>query len=74
MKRLRADDLATCPIGESINADKIVPGSEESAGMPFKGHDAKENGIFARLLATKTFATREAILSEPLDGARRARS
>jgi phosphomannomutase len=57
------------PIGELTNEDKIVPGSEESAGMSFKGHDAKKNGIFACLLATETFATREASLSEPF-GAR----
>ena len=58
------------PIGELINEDKNVPGSEESAGMSFKGHDAKKNGIFACLLATEAFATREASLSEPFDGAR----
>jgi len=38
--------------------------------MAFKGHDAEKNGIFAGLLATKAFATREASLSEPFDGAR----
>jgi phosphoglucomutase len=47
-----------------INEDKIVLGGEESAGMSFKGHDAKKNGIFACLLATEAVAAREASLSE----------
>jgi phosphomannomutase len=60
---------ATRPTGESINEDKIVPGGEKSAGMSFKGHDAKKNGIFACLLATEAVAASEASLSEPFGGA-----
>jgi phosphomannomutase len=70
---------ATHPTGESINEDEIVPGGEESAGMSFKGHDAKKNGIFACLLAAQAVAASEASLSEPFGGApavvlKRARS
>ena len=60
---------ATRPTGESLNEDEIVPGGEESAGMSFKGHDAKKNGIFACLLAAQAVAESEASLSEPFGGA-----
>jgi phosphoglucomutase len=52
-------------IGELINADKIILGGEESAGLSIKGHYPEKDGILACLLAAEV-AARGASLTEQL--------
>ncbi len=54
-------------IGELINADKIILGGEESAGLSIKGHYPEKDGILACLLAAEAVASRGATLTEQLD-------
>src|SRR6266850_373958 len=54
-------------IGELINADKIILGGEESAGLSIKGHYPEKDGILACLLAAEAVAARGATLTEQLD-------
>ncbi|RRA49087.1 phosphoglucomutase/phosphomannomutase family protein [Acidipila sp. EB88] len=45
-------------IGELINADKIVIGGEESAGLTIRGHVPEKDGVLAGLLVTEMVARR----------------
>lgn len=54
-------------IGELINADKIILGGEESAGLSIKGHYPEKDGILACLLAAEAVAARGASLTEQLE-------
>lgn len=45
-------------IGELINADRIVLGGEESAGLSIKGHIPEKDGILACLLVAEAVASR----------------
>jgi phosphomannomutase len=45
-------------IGELINEDKNIPGSEESAGLSIKGNYPEKDGILACLLAAEAVAAR----------------
>jgi phosphoglucomutase len=51
-------------IGELINADKIILGGEESAGLTVKGHFPEKDGILACLLVAEMVAARGASLGE----------
>lgn len=53
-------------IGELINADRLIIGGEESAGMTVKGHFPEKDGILACLLVTEMVAARGASLGEML--------
>ncbi|MEJ7576321.1 MAG: phosphoglucomutase/phosphomannomutase family protein [Pyrinomonadaceae bacterium] len=54
-------------IGELINADKIILGGEESAGLSMRGHYPEKDGILACLLAAESVAARGASLGEQLE-------
>ncbi|HYJ88217.1 MAG TPA: hypothetical protein VEW46_19285 [Pyrinomonadaceae bacterium] len=54
-------------IGEKTNEDKIVIGGKEPTRFSNKGHYPAEDGILARLLATKTVASGGARLGEKLN-------
>ena len=54
-------------IGELINADKIILGGEESAGLSVHGHYPEKDGILACLLAAESVAARGASLGEQLE-------
>jgi phosphoglucomutase len=53
-------------IGELVNADRIILGGEESAGLTIKGHFPEKDGILACLLVTEMVAARGASLGEML--------
>ena len=53
-------------IGELVNADKIILGGEESAGLTIKGHYPEKDGILACLLVAEMVAARGASLGEML--------
>lgn len=53
-------------IGELINADKIVIGGEESAGLTIRGHVPEKDGVLAGLLVTEMVARRGKDLSTQL--------
>lgn len=54
-------------IGELINADEIILGGEESAGLSIRGHYPEKDGILACLLAAEAVAARGASLTEQLN-------
>lgn len=54
-------------IGELINADKIILGGEESAGLTIKGHFPEKDGILACLLVVEMVAARGASLGEMIE-------
>ncbi len=53
-------------IGELVNADKIILGGEESAGLTIKGHYPEKDGILACLLVAEMVAARGTSLGEML--------
>jgi len=54
-------------IGELINADKIVIGGEESAGLTIRHHVPEKDGVIAGLLCCEMVARRGRSLREQLD-------
>ncbi len=54
-------------IGELINADKIVIGGEESAGLTIRHHVPEKDGVLAGLLCCEMVARRGRTLREQLD-------
>ena len=54
-------------IGEMINADRLILGGEESAGLTIRGHLPEKDGILACLLVTEMVAARRASLGEMLE-------
>jgi phosphoglucomutase len=54
-------------IGELINADRIVLGGEESAGLSIKGHVPEKDGLLACLLVAEAVARRGATVQQMLD-------
>ena len=54
-------------IGELINADKIVIGGEESAGLTIRHHTPEKDGVLAGLLCCEMVARRGRTLREQLD-------
>ena len=55
-------------IGELINADKIVIGGEESAGLTIHGHVPEKDGVLAGLLVAEMVARRGESLGLQLKG------
>jgi phosphoglucomutase len=53
-------------IGELINADRIVLGGEESAGLSIRGHIPEKDGILACLLVAEAVARRGKSVGEML--------
>lgn len=53
-------------IGELINADKIVIGGEESAGLTIRGHVPEKDGVLAGLLVAEMVARRGKTLGTQL--------
>ena len=53
-------------IGELINADKIVIGGEESAGLTIRGHVPEKDGVLAGLLMAEMVARRGKSIGEQL--------
>jgi phosphomannomutase len=43
-------------VGDLVNEDKIILGSEKFAGISVKGHDPAKDGILAYLLAAEAVA------------------
>ncbi len=58
-------------IGELIDADKIVIGGEESAGLTIKGHVQEKDGILTCLLVAEIVARRSKNLTSRLRNCRR---
>ncbi len=54
-------------ISELIQADKIIIGGEESAGLSIHGHVPEKDGILACLLVAEMMASRGACLREQLE-------
>ena len=54
-------------IGEMINADRLILGGEESAGLTIKGHLPEKDGILACLLVIEMMAVRRASLGEMIE-------
>lgn len=54
-------------IGEMINADQLILGGEESAGLTIKGHLPEKDGILACLLVVEMMAVRGVSLGEMIE-------
>lgn len=54
-------------IGEMINADQLILGGEESAGLTIRGHLPEKDGILACLLVVEMVAVRGASLGEMIE-------
>jgi phosphoglucomutase len=54
-------------IGEMINADQLIMGGEESAGLTIKGHFPEKDGILACLLVVEMMAARGVSLGEMIE-------
>lgn len=54
-------------IGEMINADRLIMGGEESAGLTIKGHFPEKDGILACLLVVEMLAARGGSLGEMIE-------
>jgi len=54
-------------IGEMINADRLILGGEESAGLTIKGHFPEKDGLLACLLVVEMVAARGASLGEMIE-------
>ena len=54
-------------IGEMINADRLILGGEESAGLTIKGHLPEKDGILACLLVVEMMAARGVSLGEMIE-------
>lgn len=54
-------------IGEMINADRLIMGGEESAGLTIRGHFPEKDGILACLLVVEMMASRGCSLGEMIE-------
>ncbi len=53
---LNAASIAVKDPGELTNEDQTIVGGKATAGFSIEGHDSKEDGVLARVLASKATA------------------